>query len=143
MYQAVVPAASEQPATWRYTTAKPADGWFKPDFDAKDWKEGPSGFGTRGTPGGEVRTEWKTPDIWLRRDFTLPDRQLGELFLLIHHDEDAEIYLTGVLAAKLSGYLTRYEEAPIAASAAKTLQAGKNTIAIHCHQEIPRQKHPA
>lgn len=134
VYKTVIPTASEQPSTWRYTTAQPADGWFKPDFDAKDWKEGPSGFGTRATPGAEVRTEWKTADIWLRREITLPDRKFGELFLMVHHDEDAEIYLNGVLAAKLARYLTKYEEVAIAPDAAKTLRPGKNVIAIHCHQ---------
>src|SRR5262249_46328444 len=99
----VVPTSEEKAQKWRYTTAKPADGWFRPDFKAEGWKEGPGGFGTAGTPGAVVRTEWKTNDIWVRRDFELPKVEAKELYLLMHHDEDAEVYLNGVLAAKVTG----------------------------------------
>src|ERR1039457_6828632 len=34
----VLPAADQAPATWRYTTAKPGDGWFKPGFDCASWR---------------------------------------------------------------------------------------------------------
>jgi len=57
---------------WQYTTSKPTGKWQKPDFDSATWKRGKAGFGTRGTPGGKVNTVWNTPDIWLRRSFTLP-----------------------------------------------------------------------
>ena len=78
----------------------PPDGWEKPGFDDAAWKEGPGGFGEKSTPGTTVRTEWKTPDIWLRRTFELPSGKHEGLHLAIHHDEDAEVYLNGVLACQ-------------------------------------------
>jgi hypothetical protein len=131
----VVPTAREKKdITWRYTLEMPADGWFGNDFDDKDWKEGAGGFGTKMTPGSVVGTEWKTNDIWLRREFTLPDEKFTTLHLLIHHDEDAEVYINGVLAVKVSGYTTDYVEEPISAEAMKALKPGKNRVAVHCKQ---------
>ncbi|MCU0784274.1 MAG: DUF4965 domain-containing protein, partial [Verrucomicrobia bacterium] len=72
----VVPAADTTPATWRYTTEKPADNWAKPGFDDSSWKEGRSGFGTAGTPGAVIGTTWNTPDIWLRREVEIPADKL-------------------------------------------------------------------
>jgi hypothetical protein len=130
----VVPTSQTQPQTWRYMFEKPAADWFKPGFDDSSWKEGSGGFGTKGTPGSKVRTEWKTPDIWLRRDVTLPEGMSGEPLLYMHHDEDAEVYINGVLAAKVTGYVSDYEEVPISAEGRATLKPGKNLIAVHCHQ---------
>ena len=106
----LVPTSEKAGVKWHYTFEKPADGWFKPDFDTSSWKEAPGGFGTRGTPGSVVRTEWNTSDIWLRRDFTWKDASTNNVFLMTHHDEDAEVYINGVLAAKVTGYTTAYEE---------------------------------
>jgi hypothetical protein len=130
----VVPTSQEKGQTWRYTEEKPADDWFKPDFDDSGWKEGPGGFGTRGTPGAVVRTEWKTSDIWIRREFTLPQGDFTKLYLLLHHDEDAEVYLNGVLAAKVPGYITDYEEVAISKEALAALKPGTNRLAVHCRQ---------
>ncbi len=130
----VLPTAEEARDQWRYTTQKPADGWSTAGFDDSAWKQGPAGFGTRGTPGAIVRTEWNTADLWLRREFTMPEGKWTDLQLRIHHDEDAEVYLNGVPAVSLSGYTTGYEAVPIAAVAQAALKPGKNLIAIHCHQ---------
>ncbi|MCL5281234.1 MAG: DUF4965 domain-containing protein [Planctomycetes bacterium] len=130
----VLPTAREDAASWSYTTTRPGRHWFQPDFNAGAWKQGESGFGTRGTPGARVRTEWNTPDIWLRRTFTLEGTSLGDLQLSVHHDEDVEIYLNGVQAASATGYTTQYEPLPINADARAALKAGENLIAIHCHQ---------
>ena len=81
-----------------------------------------------------VRTEWKTPDIWIRREFDLPKVDLSTLSLLMHHDDDVEVYLNGVLAIKVKGYTSNYEEFGISEAARKTLKPGQNVIAIHCHQ---------
>jgi hypothetical protein len=130
----VVPTAEREAIAWRYTTEKPGENWFKPDFDAAAWKEGPAGFGTRGTPGSVVRTEWKSADIWMRREFTLPDGPFKKLHLSLHHDEDAEVYINGVLAATAGGFTSEYETVPINEAAEKALKPGKNVFAIHCHQ---------
>ena len=54
--------------------------------------------------------------------------------LRVHHDEDAEVYVNGVLAARVSGFTTEYVEVPLTAAGRKALKAGQNVIAIHCHQ---------
>jgi beta-galactosidase/beta-glucuronidase len=119
---------------WRYVTTKPADDWFKAEFDDSKWAEGEGGFGTRGTPGAVVRTEWKTDDIWIRRSFELKAMPAGEVLLRLHHDEDADIYINGVLAARVTGYVTDYGPVPITAAAHRALRAGTNLIAVKCHQ---------
>ena len=104
--------------------------------DAAAWSSGKGGFGTKGTPGAVVRTEWKTSDIWIRRIFELrsglPDME--GLALRIHHDEDAEVYLNGEKVATVSGFTVNYTVLPLAEKAVKALRAGKNILAIHCHQ---------
>jgi hypothetical protein len=129
----VVPTSQAEGRKWRYTTTKPAAGWEKPEFDDAQWQEGPGGFGTAGTPGAVVRTTWNTADIWLRRTVELRDVP-ADLHLLIHHDEDTEVYFNGVLAAKVGGYVTDYGIEPISAAALKALRPGSNHIAVHCHQ---------
>lgn len=131
---AVIPAADQKPAIWRYTTARPAGEWFKPGFVDTAWSEGPSGFGMRGTPGAIVGTTWNTTEIWLRREIEVPANQIDNLGLWVHHDEDAQIYINGVLAVKTSGYTTGYEVFPLNPAAKAALKPGRNLIAIHCRQ---------
>jgi hypothetical protein len=133
-FAAVVPTSQAAGIPWRYTLDRPAGEWFKSDFNDATWKEGLGGFGTKGTPGAVVRTEWKTADIWLRREFTVPDGKLVDPYLLLHHDDDAEVYINGVLAVKTTGWTTRYEEFAISDAARAALKPGKNVFAVHCHQ---------
>ncbi len=129
-YVELIPTSEKAPQTWHYTTAQPADTWAKPEFDPKDWKSGPGGFGTAMTPGTVVGTEWTTKDIWARRTFELKEVPTGEVMLRVHFDEDAEVYVNGVLAARLAGYATSYGEVPMTAAAKKTLKAGTNVLAV-------------
>jgi hypothetical protein len=133
----IVPTSKEEGQKWKYTTWKKEGDkkdWALPDFDTKDWQDGVGGFGSEGTPGAVVRTKWHSSDIWLRREFTMPERDWGDLLLLMHHDEDAEVYINGVLATKVGGYITDYDEFPISDEARKALKPGKNVLAVHCHQ---------
>jgi len=131
----LVPTAREDDKIkWQHTTAKPVDGWFQADFKPAGWKEGLAGFGALNPPGSVIRTTWNTDDIWLRREVTVPEFGGGNLLLVMHHDEDVQVYINGVLAATAEGFTEDYENVPIKPQAAQTIKSGKNTIAIHCHQ---------
>ena len=130
----IVPTSRARPVSWRRTERTPPAEWPREDFDDSSWTEAPGGFGTRGTPGSVVRTDWRSPDIWLRRAITLPDLVGKDLALSIHHDEGAEVYLNGVLAARLGGFVADYDEVPISNEARATLRPGRNLLAVHCHQ---------
>jgi hypothetical protein len=128
-------ATSEQkPLTWKYTTERPGAGWQRPDFDDASWSEGPGGFGTAGTPSGVVRTNWSTREIWLRREFTLTQAPKRPVSLRIHHDEDAEVYINGVLAASLGSFTSSYDTEPMTKEAQRALRPRQNVIAVHCRQ---------
>ena len=129
-----VPTADEHPVQWRYTLEPPVAEWVKPGFDDSAWRVGTAGFGTKGTPGAIIGTEWKTPNIWLRREFTLPDRPLKHPRLRFIYDEDPEVCLNGVLAAKRTGWVTDYDDADIAPAALATLKPGTNLLAVRASQ---------
>jgi hypothetical protein len=129
----IVETSEKDGKTWRYTTSEPAAGWEQTGFDDSGWKEGFGGFGTEGTPGAVVRTEWRSSDIWLRRTFDLQEVP-KEPCLLIHHDEDANVYINGKLVCTLSGYSTSYESIKLSTEAAKALKVGRNQVAVHCRQ---------
>lgn len=119
---------------WRFTTTRPVDEWTRTGFDDKDWRKGKGGFGALDTPRAIIGTEWRTSDIWLRRVFVLPEGKLETPVLRMHHDEDAEVFLNGTLAASVRGYSVDYRHYPILLDALETLKPGTNLLAIHCHQ---------
>ena len=130
----VVPAADKLAAKWHYTTTQPAADWAKPGFDSSHWSEGWSGFGVRDTPGAIAGTTWNTSDIWLRRDVDIAPDKLKDLELWFHHDDEAEVYINGVLALDAGGFVGRYDYFPLSEQGRAALKPGKNTVAIHCHQ---------
>jgi len=130
----VLPAADTRPAVWDYTTAKPAGDWMSLNFNDSTWAQGESGFGTAGTPGAIIGTIWQTGDIWLRREVDLPAPDHDELQAWLHHDEDVEVYINGVLAIRAGGFVSGYDVFPLTPEGRAALKPGKNLLAIHCHQ---------
>jgi hypothetical protein len=130
----IVAAADTEPAEWRYTTEEQTGKWMNAGFDDSKWKTGKSGFGTNGTPGSHVNTRWNTPTIYIRREVILPEDKLHNVQLYLHHDEDAQVYINGVLAARPRGFTAEYVNVPISPAARATLHPGKNLIAVRCRQ---------
>ena len=135
-FRALSPTADKQPVTWRYTTVQPPADWYRPGFDASAWKEGPAPLGA--SP--RERTPWKTPDVWLRREFQLGNEPLVLPQLIAHHALGAEVYLNGIPAAKLTGYTIEYQEYEVRPEARASLKPGKNLLAVHAfhdgHQQL-------
>jgi hypothetical protein len=117
---------------WKFTVQKPADGWNAAGFDDASWQSGRGGFGTRGTPGAQIATNWDTTDIWLRGAIKIPEGHYQDLQLSMYHDEDATVYIDGKLAVRANGYITDYEPFPVSAPA--MLAPGTHLITVHCHQ---------
>ncbi len=137
-YSTVMPSSQTSGQTWKYTTSTPATNWTATSFNDTAWRSGQGGFGTDGTPGAVVRTLWNTPDIWLRRTFNpgaLTAQQVSNLVFNLHHDEDVQVYINGVLAYSAGGYTSAYLRFPLNAAGRTALKPDAvNTLAVHCHQ---------
>lgn len=140
----LAPTAKTEPLPWRYSFRKPQDGWQGPFFDDAEWEEGKGGFGSRGVDGGagpvslssgpRIQTEWRTPDLWLRREFTLDAKPVGPRVRILHDDE-AEVYVNGVLACRATRYNLDYEDFDLTPEGVAALKVGKNVFAVHVHQD--------
>ncbi len=139
-WASVVPTGKEKPFTAKYTFEAPPAGWMQPRFNDTNWQTGTGGFGLDETGNYTIRSKWDTKQIWVRREFDLPNSvNPATLKLLVNHNDDVEIYLNGVLVTKCepcisSDYLPF--ELPPAAKA--TLKGGKNVIAARCQNNSGR-----
>ncbi len=130
-----VPTSQAEGVQWRFTLEQPAADWAAPAFDDTSWKQGPGGFGSQGMPGAVVRSEWKSPAIWLRREFEWSAAKDVEPVLWVYHDEQVEIFINGVLAGKADGFSTEFEELAMTPASIAALKPGKkNVLAVHCQQ---------
>lgn len=127
----------------RFVISSPQENWADEKYDDSSWTQAAGGYGSSGTPGGAIHTEWNSQDIWLRREFTLSESikldQKSQLALKIHHDEDAEVYLNGVQVANLPHWTQGYTEIPLNQEAVQALHPGRNIMAIHCRQNTGGQ----
>lgn len=134
--------SEESPQTWKYTLSQPAADWVLKSYNDEAWQTGDGGFGSKGTPGAIIGTEWKTQNIWMRRTFTLPANALesGKVMLKLHHDEACRVYINGVKALELSGFTAGYAFYDITPAASSALVlGGENTLAVYCNQTFGGQ----
>ncbi len=122
----------ESPWEARYTHEAPLYNWFRNDFNDSSWKLGKGAFGTPDMP--NMVTRWEKGDIWVRRHFTLTEKDLenDRLFLVYSHDDVFELYINGEQVVN-TGYAWKNDViVPIPASIKKNLKKGENIIAAHC-----------
>ena len=120
------PTSQRHPATWRFTFAKPAAGWDQPDFDDQHLAARARRLRDQRHSGCRDRHELEhaaTSGSVAKSPYPL-ESTLARLQLLIYHDEDAEIYLDGVLAASETGYVTSYQPVEIPAMVQAKLKPG-------------------
>ena len=129
-YRSVIPTVREHPYRARYTFKQPAAGWEQASFAAASgWQEGPAPFTDNKSKHG---TTWTGGDIWVRRTVRVANpRTTGELRVFMQHDDDAEVYLNGVLLTKQPGYNSKYDYFAVPAAARRALRLGDNVLAMH------------
>jgi hypothetical protein len=137
-WRTLVPTSQKSAQIWRYTTNTPSADWLKPGFDDSGWPQGKGGFGSPGTPGAVIGTEWRTSDIWVRRTFRADTAQFDLVALKLHHDEDTEIYLNGQPVAVFAGFVTDYFTA-LSDTFSKAIVVGDNLLAVHCRNTVGGQ----
>ena len=134
----ILPTALNSVNQWFYSTSKPAGDWMQPGFKTQGWKAGMAGFGndveSKANPKFKIRTPWSTPDIWMRREVTVPTKLPDKIDFICAHDESVEIYINGTLAASAEKFTTDYVVLPMNDAGRAALRPGKNIIAVHCNQ---------
>ncbi|MBK0379387.1 glutaminase family protein [Mucilaginibacter segetis] len=128
-YKTILPAADEQAYIAKYTETAPANGWQNEGFDDTQWKNGTAPFSDDRTM---AKTLWTTHDIWLRRTFTYHKTAINKLYLKLHHDDEAEVYLNGEKINVSTGANGDLQPVLLNNEIATKLKEGENILAMHC-----------
>ncbi|ULQ50836.1 glutaminase family protein [Flavihumibacter fluvii] len=127
-YTTILPAGDEQNYVASYTESDPGKDWMTATFDDASWKKGAAPFGSDAT---QAKTNWVTPNIWVRRKFVVKDQVTEPLLLKIMHDDDVDVYLNGELIYQHGCCAAKFNHLPIADAIAKKIKTGENLLAIH------------
>jgi hypothetical protein len=115
---------------YKYATEKPTGDWIQEVFDDSAWKTGLAPFGNGG---GDTRTEWKTPEIYFRKTFAYDGGNLKNGAVVMHHNDNTEIYINGQKILGVTGS-KGYYMIMVTGPMNKALKKGPNTIAVHSHE---------
>lgn len=125
-YKTILSTSDEEAYTIRYTEAEPTGEWTTAGYDASNWK---SGSAPIGDDEKNVKTLWKSDNIWIRRTFPVQDlASINELLLKLNHDDNVEVFLNGKKVYEKTGWTNSFQYLPINRADLKT---GENLIAIH------------
>lgn len=125
-FETLLPTAEDKTYTAKYTETEPAAGWEKIDYNDAGWKNGLAPFGD-----GEAKTQWKSDQLWMRREFNLDNIEVKGLNLRINHDDNIELFLNGVKVYSCNCWTRKYIYIPIDEKIKGVLKKGKNVIAAH------------
>ena len=116
---------------WCYTVETPAEEWMNPMFNDTAWGKGQGGFGFS-TPSFTPHTEWKSKDIWLRREITVPDGTHSDIQFLTYFNAGIDIYVNGIHAAGDQTRTKNYALMELSPHARALIKPGaKVVIAVH------------
>lgn len=134
----LVPMA-DKGTLWRYTSDAPNGDWAALDFEDRNWTLGLGSFGTPGTkePTLEVRTGWSGRQLWLRKEFQMPELDQPQLRLSCFTSGkcSGEVYLNGIRVDAFAQSQRRY----LPEAAKKALRTGRNVLALKLECEPGRR----
>jgi hypothetical protein len=128
-YKTVLTAADEKPYTCKFTEAEPSKDWASAKFDDSSWKTGTAPFSNDKQA---AKTLWTGKEIWVRRTFTLNDLNFNKLWLRLHHDDEAEVYINGKKVSEQGGANGDLQYFTLSNDAVSSLKKGENVLALHC-----------
>jgi serine/threonine protein kinase len=120
---------------WRFTATDPPTNWTAPDFPDGSWSLAAA---VAGSTTYIPRTDRNPPpslsltNLWLRREFTLPEVSPGILVFRINRNHDAQIFLNGVQAAPIADWRDSDALVPAWPRGREALKQGRNTLAVFC-----------
>jgi beta-galactosidase/beta-glucuronidase len=137
----VVASSQETGHEWRYTMEEPTAGWEQADFDDSSWPSAPGGFGDPDDYGMVVRTDWTTPEIWMRRTIDWPEKnpKNPHLFIYNEFEQASEVYFNGRKVGEAFGGQYSMNIVPLTKADVKAMKAGENVIAVHSERGERRQ----
>lgn len=129
----IVPTSQQGDWKGRWTTAKPSGNWTAADFDDSSWKEDAGAFGTRENE-PTAKTQWGTPEIWVRRavDIDANDLDGRPVYIEFSNDDDAVFYVNGVKIYSTGSTCNKNKIIELPSEAKAALKPGKNLIAAEC-----------
>lgn len=128
-YKTVLSTSDEKEYQVKYSMTEPQGDWKALNYNADDWKTGSAPIGDEPK---NVKTLWKTHDIWVRRSFNIANpTSINELFLKINHDDNIEVFLNGKKIYTKEGWTSSFQYIALSNSDKSALKTGNNVIAIH------------
>ncbi|MDE3181962.1 MAG: DUF4965 domain-containing protein [Bacteroidota bacterium] len=128
-YKTILPAGDENNYEVKYTETEPAANWYSVDFNDDNWKTGTAPFGDSES---KAKTFWESKDLWIRREFSISDKELNNLFLKVRHDDDVQVFLNGKNIYSKGGAVGKFVLIDLNDAIKSNLKDGKNVLAIHC-----------
>ncbi len=125
----------EAAGTWSYTEKKPRAEWTTAGFDDARWSQGKAPFGLKGGWQGKMGTKWSSKNIWLRQDFECDGGAVDRAALIIHHDDDTEVFLNGQEIWTHGRWNDVYQAFDVTEKMKAAIKPGANTLAVHVHQD--------
>ena len=116
---------------FKYTADVPDKNWTSLNFDDVTWKQGEGGFSSTAIEGSTTRyqgTEWTSPQIYLRKEFSTDKTKPGNLALRVLHEGDTKIYLNGKVIYDKTG--ADYRIHNLTKEEAGALKNGNNLLAV-------------
>lgn len=116
-----------------YVTTEPLGNWMDTDYDDSSWKNGPAAFGTMNVE-ESAKTPWSEKEIWVRRGIEIDEDLSGKnVYLTYSHDDDALIYVNGILVADTGNRAEKNVVTKLSEEVVASLKPGaRNTIAAYC-----------
>jgi len=117
----------------RYVKEEPSGEWMDVNYDDRRWKTGPAAFGTMENE-ATAKTQWGEKYIWVRRDVEIDEDLSGKtVYLTYSHDDDALIYVNGILVVDTGDRAMKNVIVKLSDEAVSSLKAGeKNVISAYC-----------